>query len=112
VGDVDTNRTEPPRRQVAFVQGRWWVTYLCDAPDRHTEVRSGLLVGPLVPDLSSSTIWVAVVPDGNKPHIMIRRDSITSIATPLGEDRYEVAPPWRPPRQVSVLPGSDPSPVR
>jgi hypothetical protein len=82
VGDVDTKITEPPQRQVAFVHGHWRVTYVCDESDRHTEVRSGLLVGPLVPDRSSSTIWVAVVPDGNKPHTMIRRNSITSIAIP------------------------------
>lgn len=93
MGDVDTKFTESPRRQVAFVQGHWRVTYLCDKSDRPTEVRSGLLVGPLVPDLSSSTIWVAVMPDGNKPHTLIRRDSITSIATPFEKDRCENALP-------------------
>jgi hypothetical protein len=69
---------------VAFVYGQWRVTYLSAiGADGDTEVRSGLLVGPLVPDLTDPTIWVAVVPDGDHRHTMIRRDAITSIAPPL-----------------------------
>ena len=88
MGDVDTGLTEESRRRVAFVYGHWRVTYRCAAESgRDTVVRSGLLVGPLVLDLASPILWVAVVPDGDRPRIMIRRDSITSIAPPLRQCR-------------------------
>jgi hypothetical protein len=68
---------------VAFVYGKWRVTYLCAAESgRDTVLRSGWLVGPLVSDRVGPVIWVAVVPDGNRLRVMIRRDSITSIAPP------------------------------
>jgi hypothetical protein len=87
MGEVDTGLTEEPRRLVAFVHGHWQVTYLCAAQvGRDAVVRSGLLTGPLVSDPAYPIIWVAVVPDGRRFRIMIRRDSITSIA-PLQQSR-------------------------
>ena len=88
MGEVNTGLTEEFRRRVAFVYGHWRVTYLCTAESgRDTVVRSGLLVGPLVLDLAGPIIWVAVVPDGDRSHIIIRRDSIASIAPPLRQSR-------------------------
>ena len=69
--------TEPLQRRVAIVYGQWRVTYLSGG-----EVRSGLLVGPLVPDRSGAAAWVAVVPDGSSQRTMIRRELITGIAPP------------------------------
>ena len=73
---------EPPRRQVAYVCGQWRVTYLCSGESgEDTGERRGLLVGPLVTDMSTA-LWVAVIPDGSKYRTMIRRDAITHIAPP------------------------------
>ena len=72
---------EPLRRRLAYVCGQWQVTYLCSGEaGRETNVRRGVIVGPLVPDLSTA-LWVAVVPNGSVRRTMIRRDSITDIAS-------------------------------
>ena len=71
-----------PHRQVAYVHGQWRVTYRCPGESGQLEVRSGLIVGPLVSDLSTTAIWVAVKPDGSVKRTLIRRDSIISIAPP------------------------------
>lgn len=82
MGDVDVEPAEPVRRQVAFVCGQWRVTYLCFGESgEDPDVRRGLIVGPLVSDLSTA-IWVPVVPDGSKQRTMIRRDAITNITPP------------------------------
>lgn len=78
MGEAVVESAKPLRRQVAYVCGRWRVTYLRSG---ETDVWRGLLVGPLVSDLSTA-IWVAVVPDGSNHHTMIRRDSITDITPP------------------------------
>jgi len=86
VGKTDAESAESPRRQVGYVRGHWRVTYLCSGESgEETDVRRGLLVGPLVPD-PSTALWVEVVPDGSRQRTMIRRDSITDIASP-GERR-------------------------
>ena len=80
---VEAESTEQPRRRVAYVQGRWRVTYLwSDESGRDARPRSGLIMGPLVSDQPGAAIWVAVMPDGGMKRILIRRDSITSIAPP------------------------------
>ena len=86
MGESDRESAEPlRRRRVAYVCGQWRVTYLCAGESgRETGVRCGLLVGPLVPDLTTA-LWVAVVPDGSVLRTMIRRDSITNIAPPRHE---------------------------
>jgi hypothetical protein len=82
VGKADAEFVEPVRRQVAFLRGKWRVTYRSsDEPGRETDVRRGLIVGPLVSDRSAS-LWVAVVADGSSRHTMIRRETITDIAPP------------------------------
>lgn len=82
MGKTDAESAEPIRRRVAYVCGQWRVTYTCSGGSgRETHVQCGLLVGPLVPDLSTA-LWVAVVPDGSMQRTMIRRDSITKIAPP------------------------------
>jgi hypothetical protein len=75
---------EPIRRRVvAYVHGPWRVTYRrCTESGRQTDIQRGLVVGPLVYDPSTATVWVAVIPDGGTQHIMIRRDAITSITSP------------------------------
>jgi hypothetical protein len=78
VAEIDARPAEPHRRRVAYVCGRWRVTYRCSG---ESETRRGLLVGPLVPD-PSTALWVAVVPDGSKQRTMIRRDAITEITPP------------------------------
>jgi hypothetical protein len=80
VDKVDAESVEPLRRQMAYVYGQWRVTYRYSGePGREPDVRRGLIVGPLVSDMSTA-LWIAVVPDGSKQHIMIRRDSITDVA--------------------------------
>jgi hypothetical protein len=82
VGEADAESPRPLRRRVAYVCGQWRVTYSCSGePGPETALRCGLLVGPLVPDLST-VLWVAVVPDGSMQRTMIRRDSITNLAPP------------------------------
>ncbi len=82
MGAAGVESAEPRRRRVAYVCGRWRVTYHWSGESgRESEVRRGWLVGPLVPDLSTA-LWVAVVPDGSRQRTMIRRDSITDIAPP------------------------------
>jgi hypothetical protein len=82
VDKIDTESVKQPRRRVAYVCGRWRVTYLCFGENgRETGVRHGLIVGPLVPDLFT-TLWIAVLPDGSRQHTMVRRDSITNITPP------------------------------
>ena len=82
MGEVDVGTVEPVRRRVAYVSGRWRVTYLYSREAGHEpEVRRGVIVGPLVLDRSTA-LWVAVVPDGCTQRTMIRRDSITDIAPP------------------------------
>lgn len=80
--EADTESTKPLRRRVAYVHGQWRVTYRCPGESGQIEVRSGLIVGPLVADLSATAIWVAVKPDGSLKPTLIRRDSIISITTP------------------------------
>lgn len=71
-----------PRRRVAYVCGQWRVTYLwTGVSGRETQVRHGLIVGPLVSDVLTA-LWVPVVPDGGKELTMIRRDAITDITPP------------------------------
>jgi hypothetical protein len=83
----ESTEESAPRRRVGYVSGRWQVTYLSPGePGRDADVRRGLLVGPLVSDVSR-TLWVAVLPDGGKRRTMIRRDWITSIAPPRPAER-------------------------
>ena len=57
------------------------MTYLSTGePGEEPQVRSGMIVGPLVSDVFDAAIWVAVVPDGGTKRVLIRRDSITGIA--------------------------------
>jgi hypothetical protein len=80
---VDPESIEPIRRRAAYVHGPWRVTYLRSTESgQPTEIQRGLIVGPLISDPSTATLWVAVIPDGHTQHIMIRRDSITRITSP------------------------------
>jgi hypothetical protein len=82
VGEPELQSFDAPRRTVGYVCGRWRVAYVpTGEPGGETDVRHGLIVGPLVSDVST-VIWVAVVPDGSEQHTMIHRDSITAITTP------------------------------
>jgi hypothetical protein len=86
VGDPEPASTEPPQRTVGYVCGQWRVAYVPSGEaDGENDVRHGVIVGPLVADVSTA-IWVAVVPDGSNHRTMIHRDSITSIA-PLSRGR-------------------------
>jgi hypothetical protein len=74
---------EQIRRQAAYVHGQWRVTYRRSIESgRHTDIGRGWIVGPLVSDPATEILWIAVMPDGNTQHIMIRRDLITSITSP------------------------------
>jgi hypothetical protein len=82
VGEADAESPRPLRRRMAYVHGQWQVTYLCSGePGPETDLRCGVIAGPLVPDLSTA-LWIAVVPDGSIQRTMIRRDSITNITPP------------------------------
>jgi hypothetical protein len=82
LGESDARAVEPLRRRIAYVCGQWRVTYQHSGePGRESDVRRGLLVGPLVSD-PSSVLWGTVVPDGSTQRTMIRRDSITDVASP------------------------------
>jgi hypothetical protein len=92
VDEVAPQSAQPIQRRVAYLHGPWRVTYLhCTASGRQTDVQRGLIVGPLVSDRSTATVWVAVIPDGRTQRIMIRRDAITSITSP----RHTTAAPAR-----------------
>jgi hypothetical protein len=78
VGEPDANRAVPLRRRVGYVCGQWRIAYVSDEDN---DVRHGLIVGPLVADVSTA-LWVEVVPDGSKRRTMIHRDSITNITPP------------------------------
>ncbi len=79
MGQSSSGPDEPRRRQVAFVCGRWRVTYLvAGGPEQRSPVRRGVIEGPLVPDRSMA-LWVAVTPEGGRHRTMIRREWITSI---------------------------------
>jgi hypothetical protein len=66
---------------VGYVCGQWRIAYVSGVDN---DVRHGLIVGPLVADVSTA-LWVAVVPDGSERRTMIHRDSITNIAPPRHE---------------------------
>ena len=83
-GGPELGELEPakPRRRVGYVHGKWRVAYVSPGESGgEAGVRYGLIVGPLVADVSTA-IWVPVVPDGGDRHTMIHRDSITDIAPP------------------------------
>lgn len=87
MSESDAGAVEPLRRRIAYVCGQWRVTYQCSGESgREPDVRRGVLVGPLVSD-PSSVLWVTVVPDGSTQRTMIRRDSITDVASPHRERR-------------------------
>jgi hypothetical protein len=70
-------------RRAAYVHGQWRVTYLrCAESGQQADIERGLLVGPLISDPSTAIVRVAVMPDGSTHHVLIRRDSITSITPP------------------------------
>ena len=82
MAESDAESAKPVQRRVAFVRGQWRVTYLISGESgQDAGVRRGLLVGPLMPDVTEA-LWVAVMPDGDGQRTMIRRDWITSIAPP------------------------------
>jgi hypothetical protein len=87
----EAESAKPSRRQVAYLQGRWRVTYLwSDESGREARPRSGVITGPLVSEQADPAIRVAVMPDDGMKRILIRRDSITSIA-PLRSSRVNTS---------------------